>query len=158
MKKAIAYVSDIILGRTGEVISREYQKELIRQYASDNNVEIVAWFEDEMYNEDVISRHGVQSMLGCDKPYDVVLVERVWTLSRNWNTLQTFFAELERRSVKLESATTMWDCVSQMARRRFDEKLPSLKPARELVTAAEAGTVRVRKPAKLNFVNLKAAS
>ncbi len=155
-KKAIAYASDIILGRTGEVISREYQKELIRQYAADNNIEIVGWFEDEMYNEDVMSRPGVQAMLKFDKEYDSALVERVWCLSRNWNVLETFFKEVERKGKKVEAATTMWDCVSQMARRRFDEALNGARPQRELVTAEEAGTVKVAKPAKLFFANLKA--
>ncbi len=42
MTKAVAYVNDIILGCTGEVIKRSCQAELIKQFAADNEIEIVA--------------------------------------------------------------------------------------------------------------------
>ena len=154
MKKAIAYTSDIILGRTGEVIKRSYQQELVKQYAADNDVEIVAWFEDSMYNEDVLMRPGIQAMLACDKPYDMVICERVWTLSRSMTVLEAFFKELDRRGVTFESATTMWDCVSQKCRRRFNPSLAQLQPERPVVTREEAGDVRVARPARMHFANL----
>ena len=155
MKKAIAYVSDVILGRTGEVIGRAHQKELIQRHAKDNDIEIVAWFEDEMYSEDVMTRSGVEALLAYKEQYDLVLVERVWSLSRDMKVLEPFMAAVERNGAKVESATYMWDCVSQMCRRRFDASLPSLKPTRPVVTREEAGPVRVRKPEKLNFVVTK---
>jgi len=154
MKKAIAYTSDIILGRTGEVIKRSCQAELIKQYAADNGIEIVAWFEDEMYREDLLMRPGIQALLANDKPYDIVLCERVWALSRSMAMLEPFFKELDRRGVSFESATTMWDCVSQMCRRRFSPTLGELRPAPPVVSRPEAGRVRVARPAHLNFVHL----
>jgi DNA invertase Pin-like site-specific DNA recombinase len=152
MKRAIAYTSDIILGRTGEIIKRAYQAELIGKYASDNAVEIVAWFEDEMYNEDLLTRPGIQAMLACKEPYDLVLCERVWALSRSMAVLEPFFRTLEKRGVKLESATTMWDCISQKCRRRFDPLLPQVHPAGPVV--ARTPGFHVHRPAHMHFAKL----
>jgi DNA invertase Pin-like site-specific DNA recombinase len=155
MKKAIAYVSDIILGRTGEVIKRSCQVELIAQYAADNDTEIIGWFEDEMYNEDVLMRPGIRALLSYDKPYDLVICERVWALSRSMATLEPFFKELDRRAVKLESATMMWDCVSQQCRRRFrgPARVKS-RPAPAVAKSKAAEHASVARPARLHFAHL----
>ena len=151
-KKAIAYVSDVILGRTGEVISREVQREAIRNHAAENGIEVVAWFEDEAYNEDVMARPGIQALLACDQA-DTVLVERVWSLTRNWKVLEGFLRELKGRHVKLESATTLWDCVSQMARHFFtDGRRVRPLPACSLAAAAEPQ--RIRRPELFHFLQL----
>jgi DNA invertase Pin-like site-specific DNA recombinase len=154
-KKAIAYVSDIILGRTGEVINREYQKELIRQYAEDNKIEIVAWFEDQIYNEDVMSRTGIKSLLDYKGEYETVLVERVWALTRRMADLEPFFKELENKGVLFEAATTMWDCVSQMVRRRFTPTLYQPKAETPIeVVAEKQEKAAVSKPKRLVFADL----
>ena len=155
MKRAIAYVSDIILGRTGEVIKRSCQVELIAQYAADNNTEIIGWFEDEMYNEDLLTRPGIRALLSCVKPYDLVICERVWALSRSMAALEPFFKELDRRGVKLESATTMWDCVSQQCRRRFrGQARVKSQPARPATAPKEAKRAHVARPAHLHFSHM----
>ncbi len=154
MKKAIAYTSDIILGRTGEVISRSCQSELIKQYAVDNNIEIVHWLEDEMYGEDVLMRPGIQALLAFDKPYDLVLCERVWALSRSMGALEPFFKELDRRKVGFESATTMWDCVSQRCRRRFSPTLRDVPPSPPEVARKEKAPIQVLRPERLRFAHL----
>jgi hypothetical protein len=156
MKKAIGYTSDIILGRTGEVISRKCQAELISQYAVENGIEIVAWMEDEMYNEDVLMRPGIQELLAFDQPYDMVLCERVWALSRSMAVLEPFFKELDRRKVGFESATTMWDCVSQRCRRRFSPTLKELAPAlpAPVVARSEVHRIHVSRPNRLRFAHL----
>jgi DNA invertase Pin-like site-specific DNA recombinase len=153
-KKAIAYASDIILGRTGQVISREYQKELIRRFAEEEGIQIVAWFEDEIYDEDLMMRPGIQAMLACDEPYDMLLVERVWALARKMQKLEEFFKVLDWKNVKLESATTMWDCVSQMVRRRFNPALNSPMARRPIVRREEDEKVSVRKPKKFHFTGI----
>lgn len=153
-KKAIAYASDIILGCTGEIIKRSCQVELIRQYAADNDIEIVGWFEDEMYNEDVIMRPGIQALLAFDQPCDLILCERVWALSRSMAVLEPFFKELDRRGLGFESATTMWDCVSQRCRRRFSPALREHWSALPEVTPGEGGRVHVERPAHLHFAHL----
>jgi hypothetical protein len=154
MKKAVAYTSDIVLGRTGEVIKRSYQADLIRKHAAENDIEIVAWFEDAMYNEDVMARPGVKSLLAFNEPYDMVLTERAWALSRSMGALETFFKELDRRGVTFESSTTMWDCVSQKCRRRFNPSLPAIKPERPVVSLNESESVHVKRPTQIRFANL----
>ncbi|HYK89895.1 MAG TPA: recombinase family protein [Acidobacteriota bacterium] len=155
MKKAIAYVSDIILGRTGEVIRRDCQVELISQYAADNDIEIIGWFEDEVYDEDVLMRPGIQGLLGCDRPYEMVLCERVWALSRSMAALEPFFKELERRAVRFECATTMWDCVSQKCRHRYYSRSAGESHATQPGAAVESTVkVRTKRPAHLHFSHL----
>jgi DNA invertase Pin-like site-specific DNA recombinase len=157
MKKAIAYVSDIILGRTGEVIKRSCQVELIAQYASDKDTEIIGWFEDEVYNEEVFGRPGIRALLSYDKPYDLLICERVWALSRSMAILEPFFKELDRRGVRLECATTMWDCVSQQCRRRFRGSARALSPKATPVPAParkEADRASVARPTRLRFAHL----
>ncbi len=155
MKKAIAYVSDIILGRTGEVIKRSCQVELIAQFAADNEIEIIGWFEDEMYNESVLERPGIQALLGCRNPYDLVLCERVWALSRSMGALEPFFKELDKRGVRLETATMMWDCVSQQCRRRFrGPAKASPQPPKPVVKNRAVDPPRVARPSRLHFEHL----
>ena len=150
-KKAIAYVSDIMLGRTGEVICCKDQKECIQKYAKANDIEIVGWFSDEMYNEDVFSRGGIQELLAFDTPYDMLLVERVWSISRCWPTLKTFYAEVLSRGKEVESATILWDCISQMSRRHFDGTMNKYRQACTRVPRKEVAKAKVRKPARLHF-------
>jgi len=155
MKKAIAYTSDVILMRTKEVISRETQKELIKKYAAENGIEVVGWFEDEVYDENVLKRPGAQKMLGAIDGCDTVLVERVWSLSRNMATLEKLYAELERKGVRLEAASTLWDIVSQKCRHRFNARVPGAKVARSAAARQEPAVVKIRKPEKFNFVGFE---
>jgi len=115
-KRAIAYTADIILGNTGEVLSREYQKARIKEYAAENGIEIVGWFEEEVYNEHLFARPKVKEMLAYEKPFEYVLVERVAALSRKWTEIKPLLSAMGTKHARMESATTLWDCVSQMAR------------------------------------------
>lgn len=158
-KKAIAYVSDIVIGWTGEVIRRDAQKAAIAKYAAENDIEIAATFEDEAYSEDVIPRSGIQRLLAYDEPYDLVLVERVWSLSRMWAHLEPFLKEMQRRERKVESAMCLWDCTSQRARWYFR---PGSRPfaAGQQAAVVECAVpvpqkARVSAPPKLNFVQLR---
>jgi hypothetical protein len=154
MKRAIAYVSDIILGRTGEVIKRSCQVELIAQYAADKDIDIIGWFEDEMYSEEVLSRTGIRALLAYEKPYDLVLCERVWALSRSMAVLEPFFQELDRRAVRLEAATIMWDCVSQQCRHRFSGSRGKVRPVRAVAPSDENPKRRVARPEHTHFEHL----
>jgi len=154
-KTAIAYVADVILGRTGEVIGREAQKEEIRRHAAENGIEIVGWFEDEAYNEDIETRDGIRALLACDKRSDTLLVERVWSLSRDWQVLEAFLRDLVLRGIKVEAASTLWDCTSQRARHFYsDRRKPKAARVRvpQIVTAAVA--VRIARPDHFYFSNL----
>ncbi|MBI4917522.1 MAG: recombinase family protein [Acidobacteria bacterium] len=154
--KAIGYVSDIVLGQSGEVISRQAQKDRLRRHAAENGIELLEIFEDEIYDEDVVTRPGIQRLLAYESEYDFVLVERVWSLSRNWQSLVVFLKELKRRGRKVESAACLWDCVSQQARHYFR---PGYKPLGGAVCEApaleSAQPATVRRPERLNFVYLK---
>jgi len=152
MKKAIAYVSDVILGRTGEVISRQSQREAIQKHAAENGIEIVAWFEDEIFSENVLTRPGVQALLANQHGCDLVLVERVWSLTRNLKTLEQVVEILSGRGLHLEATATLWDCASQHCRRLA--KGGMRQPANAPVVLAETARARMDRPAKLNFLHL----
>ncbi len=150
-RRALAYVSDVILGTTGDVIGRDAQRQAICRHARENGIAIAAWFEDEAYNLDVMSRAGIRKLLESG-PCDCVLVERVWALSRNWGVLEGFMKELGRRGMRLESATLLWDCTSQRARHFHSDTKAKKAWAPEPVAAA--APVRIRKPDRLFFADL----
>ena len=155
MKKAIAYTSDVILMRTKEVISRETQKELIKKHAAENRIEIAGWFEDEIYDENVLNRPGTRRMLEAIDGCDTVLVERVWSFSRNMATLEKLYAELDKKGVRLEAASTLWDIASQKCRHRFKAGMPGAKAAKSAVARHEPVVVKARKPEEMSFVVLE---
>ena len=151
MKKSMAYTSDVVLSRTKEVISRETQKEVIKKFAAENGIEIAGWYEDEVYEENVLSRPGAQEMLAGMNGCDMVLVERVWSLSRNVRTLEKFYAELEKKGVCLEAATTLWDIASQKCRHRFNGKVSAAKPTTSTAVRPAPAVVKIRKPEREPF-------
>lgn len=163
-RKAIAYVSDIILGRTGEVVSRKEQRAAIEQHAKENNIEVVAWFEDGVYASDLFSRRGIQALLECEEACDCLLVERTQSLSGKWPELRRLLDKLAERSIVLEAATLRWDCVSQMAR-HYPKRLGENRPARlnPLVAPGPAYGVAPRpaliaRPRTLYFTGLRGGS
>jgi hypothetical protein len=145
-KKAIAYTSDIILGNTGEIIERDFQKKRIEEYAKENNIKVVAWFEDDVYNENPIARPKVQALAAFKEPYDLVLVERTWAISRKWKEIRAFMELVANKNARMEATTTLWDCVSQMARNYY-------RPARKgMVVPACALEAEEGAPASINLV------
>lgn len=150
-RRALAYVSDVILGTTGDVISRDVQRQAIRRHAAENGIEIAAWFEDEAWSADVMSRAGIRKLLDADA-CDCVLVERVWSLSRNWGVLESFMKQLVRRGMRLESATQLWDCTSQRARHFYSAKKPKRVWATEHMTVIKP--VHIKRPERLFFAHL----
>jgi len=118
-KKAIAYVADIVLGNTGEIIDRAFQKERIEKYAKDNDITIVRWFEDGVYEENPLYRPHMKEMIECKEPCAYLLVERTWTISRRWSELKDFIKLMEDKKIRIDTVTTLWDCVSQMARNYY---------------------------------------
>jgi hypothetical protein len=67
-----------------------------------------------------------------------------------------FLKELQRRERKVESASCLWDCVSQQARHYYR---PGYRPLGRAACAVQGLEARepaaVRKPSRLNFVFLK---
>jgi len=146
-KKAIAYTSDIILGNTGEVIEREFQKKRIEEYAKENHITIAAWFEEEAYNDTLFARPKIRELVAYKEPYDLVLVERTWALSRRWTEIKAFIKVLEANNGRMECATTLWDCVSQMARNYYRPAGKRVEMAACALEAQEAAA-----PASINLV------
>lgn len=156
-RKAVAYVSDIILGQTGEVIPCDEQLTRIRARAAADDVELVAVFRDELYEEDPTQRPGLARMCVCKMDVDVVLVDRVWAISRDWRVLRPFLKEMKECGVGLECASLLWDCVSQMTRNFFRSKpvrLPTCAAPEREKTVARAP---VRRPAQLHFAGIRRA-
>lgn len=153
MTRAVAYCVQLLHAEFYE-IPREAQEKRIRQVASDNRIEIVGWFADDTSESSVINRPGIQALLACGQQTDMVLCERVWAFSRSMTHLKPFFQELDRRGLRLQCATPLWDAVSQQCRRRF-ESLPVL-PRVNCVPDTSVRSLRyhVRKPVRLNFVQL----
>jgi hypothetical protein len=154
MTRAIAYVCDLTLGHSGETLNRSRQIEIISRFASEHQIEIVAWFEDEACTDQVLLRPGIQALLACDKPYALVICERVWVLSRSMHALEPFLTELDRRGVGFDCATSMWDLASQQCRRR-SKNLPLIPAVLQRPAKVEpVSRVRVAKPVRLNFEHL----
>ena len=146
-KRAIAYISDIILGNTGVIIEREFQSERIKAYAKENEIEVVAWFEDATYSENLFTRPKVGEMLRYTEPYEMVLVERTWAISRKWREVRTLLRILETKKVQMKAATTLWDCVSQMTRNYYR---PARRKVESPVCVVDARTTE--EPAAINLV------
>ena len=158
-RKAIAYSSDIILGRTGETIKRSAQQELIRQYAAENDIEIVAWFEDEKYDEEITRRPGVRRMLAYEGEYECVLIERVWCFSRSWKKVKALIDALQEKNVKIEATSWLWDCVSVLARHHGRKAVAChcAEAAEEMTpeqVVMKLKKVRISRPARLNFADV----
>lgn len=57
-------------------------------------------------------------MMSFSEQYDFVLVDRVWVFSREMKVLD----EILERGIRIECATYLWDCTSQMCRRKLSSK------------------------------------
>jgi DNA invertase Pin-like site-specific DNA recombinase len=111
-KRAIGYVSDIPVPDTDLVICKADQRVRILKYARENNLEIVAIHEDEECNEAFINRPGVQKILNDRENFDVLLVERVWCMSRKMKELTPFLKKLESKDVQVVASSYLWDDIS----------------------------------------------
>ena len=72
------------------------------------------------------------------------------------SVLTPFLEELDQKGMKIESATHLWDCVSQMVRQHHKGGLKRFSTcATEAIPQRNRGAARVRKPAHTHFVGLK---
>lgn len=133
-KKVVAYVCDVPIPNTDEVISAADQKARILKHAAKEGFEVVAFIEDEKFTEDFADRPGVREFLAGVMGVDCVLVERVWSVTRNRHDLEAVMGELDKRGTPLVATSYLWDCLSQMARHRY----MGSKAQRPVQPAAEA--------------------
>ncbi len=115
-QKAIGYVCDIPIPETDIVITKEDQRIRILNYAQEENLELIGMYEDEEYTDDFINRPGVQNVLNCKEDFEVLLVERVWCLSRKMKELSPFLDQLCKKNIELKTSSYLWDCASQQVR------------------------------------------
>ncbi|MEW6439801.1 MAG: recombinase family protein [bacterium] len=120
-KRAIGYVCDIPVNGTDVTIGKEDQKLRILKHAAKENLDLVCIFEDELFTENPLDRPGVNKALNCGEEFDVLLVERVWALSRKMRELNPFLTRVDARRVPLVATSYLWDVVSQRVRRRYSE-------------------------------------
>jgi len=135
-KKAIGYVCDIPIPGTDAVIEKDDQRLRLIKYAEKENLELICIYEDEKFTDGFINRPGVQKALCSKEPFDLLLVERVWCLSRKRKELEPFLKQLERRNVQLVTSSYLWDCVSQQVRHRYMGSLAD-KARQEVSARAE---------------------
>ena len=119
VKRAIGYVCDIPIPGTDMVISKEDQRVRMVKYAEKEGIDLVCVYDDDKYTDDFINRPGVQKLLDCKENCDMLLVERVWSLSRKMKDLKPFMTELEKKNLQLTASSCLWDCVSQQVRHRY---------------------------------------
>ncbi len=142
--KAIGYVCDIPIPGAGELISKEEQRIRILKHVEKEALELVSIYEDEKHTEDFINRPGVQNVLNCKEDFEVLLVERVWCLSRRMKDLLPFLEKLDSMDVQLVCTSYLWDYASQKVRRRYTEDLGE-RMRKE--AKARAATVRGKRQA-----------
>jgi len=118
----------------------------LQSATAENGIEVVGWYEDEAYEENPLSRPGAQKMLESLNGCEMVLVERVWSFSRNVHALEKVYAELEKNGARVEAATELWDIASQKCRHRFSGKAPAAPAA-----SARPAAAKVHKPATVGF-------
>jgi hypothetical protein len=118
-KKAIGYVCDIPIYGTDMVISKEDQRLRILKYAQNEGLNLIAIYEDNAFDKDFANRPGVRKCLDCQETFDMIIVERVWCLSRIRKELDPFLKKLDEKKVQLLSTSYLWDCVSQHVRHRY---------------------------------------
>jgi len=128
-KKVVAYMCPIPLDYADDVISSEEQKKYITKYSIRNKLDVSAFYEDVEPSEDILQRPAIREILDKERDAGVLLVERVWCLSRKRTLLKPFLEILDSEGIKLQTATTMMDCVSQFARHWHKNKeLPFYEP------------------------------
>ena len=142
VKRAIGYVCEIPIPGTDEVISKEDQRIRMMKFVQKENIDLICIYEDDAYGEDFANRPGIKKAMSCPEDYDLILVERVWAISRKRKDLEPFLKELDRKNVQLVASSYLWDCVSQQVRHRYAGKLSdrARKVAKE---RAEARNLKV---------------
>ncbi len=113
--KAVGYVSGIYVDYEGNVVDKEAQKKNLKEFATDNGIELVAVYEDVNECEKVMDRSGVKKMI-AEADAEIVLVDRVWAVGRSRAAVTPFMRALDSKGMKLETCTDCFDVTSQFTR------------------------------------------
>lgn len=143
-KKAVGYVCDVPVTEEGVVISKNDQRIRILKCAQQEGYELTAIYEDDRFTEDFMGRPGVKKLLSPDNVFEVLLVERIWSLSRKMKDLKPFLDRIDQKKATVVCTSCLWDCTSQQVRHRYMEPLAA-KARRE--ASARAAVKRRKKAA-----------
>jgi hypothetical protein len=78
----------------------------------------VGWFEDNTDMKEVLARPGIQALLAYRGPFQSLICERFWAVSRSRKYLRPFLEELDRRGIQFETVTPLGDSISQPRREK----------------------------------------
>ena len=142
VKKAVGYVCEVRIPGTDLTISKEDQRARILKHVQKENIDLVCIYEDDDPEVEVLDRPGIREVIDREEPFDFLLVERVWAISRKRQALEPLLRILDRRGVEVQASSYLWDCVSQQVRHRYAGNLA--ERARKLTRErAEAKRLRV---------------
>lgn len=143
--KALAYVCDVIYAGGVKSDCRR-QKDLLQQFAANNEIEIVEWFADAPGGE-LLKKPGIGALLDYRGMHEAVVCESVWVFGGSIRAFVPLLKKLRDRNVSLEMAISRWDVVSQQCRR-------SLIRVPYLPSYVRIPGYQVKKPAHMHFVYL----
>jgi DNA-binding response OmpR family regulator len=143
---AVGYACEVATS-SGPVSVTE-QKISISKYAADKCFNLTTIYEDEPGIQDVLRRPAIREILDSEKTAGTIVVERVWSLARNRRSLREVLEVLDRENITLRIVNeSMMDCVSQFARRWYENREALLREfACELTEKGEESAVEDEVP------------
>lgn len=115
-KRAVGYACGIDLEHEGIFVPAETQKDRIRKLASALNLRLADIYADEDREAEILERPAMKKLLQEENQAGVIILDRIWALSRRREKLQPFLRALGEKGIGLEIATTMMDVASQYVR------------------------------------------
>jgi CheY-like chemotaxis protein len=115
-RRAVGYACGIDLEHEGIFVPAEKQKDRIRKLASALNLKLSDIYLDENRDVEILERPAMKKLLQEENRAGVIIVDRIWALSRRREKLQPFLRTLGEKNIGLEIATVMMDVASQYVR------------------------------------------
>jgi CheY-like chemotaxis protein len=113
---AVGYVCAIDLEAEGVVSPAEKQIERVKKFSGANNLKLKDIFEDSDRAVEILERPAMRKLLNEEEKAGVIIIDRIWSLSRKREKLQPFLHALTEKGFTLEVVTTMMDVASQYVR------------------------------------------
>ena len=115
-KRAVGYACGIDLEHEKIFVPVETQKNRIRKLASALNLRLADIYVDEDREAEILERPAMKKLLQEENQAGVIILDRIWALSRRREKMQPFLRALGEKGIGLEIATTMMDVASQYIR------------------------------------------
>lgn len=118
MKKVVAYCRVSTKGQIGEdKFGLDEQQDLINQYCSDNNMEIVDWFVDEAVSGEKEHRPELDRLLAgeiTNPPVEAVIVAKADRLARDITLYHVFKHLLKKLDLEIISVKEDWSAQDRL--------------------------------------------